>query len=288
MKAPDFAYARPRDLDEALRLLGQAGPDATLLAGGQSLLAALNLRLSSPALLVDIGELNELKGISSADGMVRIGALATYTQILESPAVCRFLPLLVEAVQHVAHVAIRNRGTIGGSMAFADPAAELPACAVALGARLLLVSESGKREVPAETFFTGTFETDLKTGELIAEIRFPCRQANDRWAFLELAQRRGDFAIAGVAVLASVAGRHIDTARVTYFGCADRPRLAEAVSQRLAGVELPPADVDWIAAAVRADVMPSDSPGWRASTKLHLATVLTHRAIRALADSVPE
>jgi aerobic carbon-monoxide dehydrogenase medium subunit len=282
MKAPDFAYAKPRDLGDALRLLAHAGSDAAPLAGGQSLLAALNLRLWSPGLLVDIGELDELKGLSLEDGVVRIGALTTHTQILESPVVFGSLPLVAEAIKYVAHVAIRNRGTIGGSMAFADPAAELPACAVALGGRLLLASESGQREVPAEAFFKGPFETDLKTGELITEIRFPCQRENDRWVFLELAQRRGDFAIAGAAILASVVGLHIDKARVTYLGCVDRPKLAATVSQRLVGLELPLADLDWISAAVRADIAPTDSPGWRASTKLHLATVLTRRALHGL------
>jgi carbon-monoxide dehydrogenase medium subunit len=139
--------------------------------------------------------------------------------------------------------------------------------------------------VAAETFFKGPFETDLKTGELITEIRLPCQRENDRWAFLELVQRRGDFAIAGIAILAAVAGQYIEKARVTYLGYVDRPKLAMTVSQRLTRLQLSPAALDWLDAAVRADIAPTDSPGWRASTKLRLATILTNRALRGLAES---
>jgi carbon-monoxide dehydrogenase medium subunit len=282
MKAPNFAYARPRDLGEALRFLAQFGDAAVPLAGGQSLMALLNLRLSSPEILVDIGGLDEMKEISVADGIVRIGALVTHTQILESPIVCRYLPLVSEAIKHVAHVAIRNRGTIGGSMAFADPAAELPACALALGGSLMLATESGQRDVAAEAFFKGPLETDLKTAELITEIRFPCQRADDYWAFLELAQRRGDLATAGIAIAVSAPGRRVEKARVAYFGCVDRQKLAEAVSQCLLGEKLPPEDLGWLGKAIGSDVVASDSPGWRASTKLRLAAVLTSRALHAM------
>jgi aerobic carbon-monoxide dehydrogenase medium subunit len=282
MKAPNFAYARPRELGEALRLLAQSGNSAVPLAGGQSLLAVLNFRLLNPELLIDIGDLDEMKGISAGDGMVRLGALVTHTEILESPIVRRHLPLLSEAIKHVAHVAIRNRGTIGGSMAFADPAAELPACAIALEGTLVLENECGRREVEAENFFKGPLETDLRIGELITEVRFPCQKSDGYWAFLELAQRRGDLAAAGIAIVVAVAGERIAGARVAYLGCVDRHSLAGSVSQRLIGMTLPPADLGWLSAAVGSDLVPSNSPGWRASTKLRLGTVLTGRALHAV------
>src|SRR5271163_4104133 len=161
MKAPNLAYVRPADLGEALDILHRHNGAAIPLAGGQSLLATLNMRLSSPEILVDIGDLRGLSGISVCDGVVRIGALATHAKTLGSPIVRTHLPLLAEAVRHVAHVAIRNRGTIGASIAYADPAAEIPACSVALEASIVVASRSGEREVPAGDFFRGMFETDL-------------------------------------------------------------------------------------------------------------------------------
>jgi carbon-monoxide dehydrogenase medium subunit len=282
MKARNFAYARPATLAEALELLEHHGEGAVPLAGGQSLLATLNMRLSSPEILVDIGNITELNAISVAGDEVSIGALTTHVEILESPVVKQHLPLLSEAIRHVAHVAIRNRGTIGGSLAYADPAAELPACTLALGGTLVLASRRGKRKVSADRFFKGLFETDLKAGELIVEIRFPIQRSNQRWVFFELSRRRGDFAIAGIAIVATLSGTRVADSRVVYLGCVDKPTLAGAVSTGLVGKSLPLADFDWIDAAIRADLTPLDSAGWKASTKLQLATVLTRRALHTM------
>ena len=198
MKAPDFAYAKPATLAEALDLL--ARPGAKALAGGQSLIPSLNMRLSAPELLVDIGGLPGLSGISAQGGAVRIGALATHAEIGQSELVAREVPLLAKAVPHVAHAAIRNRGTLGGSLANADPAAEYPACAVALEAVIHVAGKSGSRQVRATDFFKGLFETALKEGELITAVDFPAAKAGDRSVFLELARRHGDYAIVGLAV----------------------------------------------------------------------------------------
>jgi len=279
MKAPNLAYVRPADLGQALDILQRHNGAAVPLAGGQSLLATLNMRLSSPEILVDIGDLRGLTDISVSDGIVRIGALATHAKVLGSPIVRTYLPLLAEAVRHVAHVAIRNRGTIGGSIAYADPAAEIPACAVALEASIVLASRSGERRIRADDFFRGLFETALRTDELITEIRFPAQRHDSRWAFAELSRRRGDFAVAGIAVTTRLSGAAIADARVVYFGCVDRPKRAEAVSNALVDRSVPLAELDWIADAVAADLAPFDSPGWKASTKLHLATVLTQRSL---------
>ena len=256
MKAPAFQYARPASPAEAFALL--ARPGAKALAGGQSLIPSLNMRLSAPELLVDIGGLSDWKKIEPRGEVVRIGALVTHSELLRSKDVAKHVPLLAAAVPHVAHAAIRNRGTIGGSLALADPAAEYPAVAVALEATLCIEGAKGARRVKAADFFKGLFETDLKAGELLAAVEFPVANASDRCAFAELARRHGDYAIVGLAA---------SNDRFVYFGVGDRPvafsfkgGLEEARKALKAGLR-PPADLYNSSA-----------------TKLHLATVLLERA----------
>ena len=279
MKAPSFRYARPSTLDAAFRLLETYGDGAVPLAGGQSLLATLTMRLSTPELLVDLGDLTELAGISVEDGDVVIGALTRHADVLASPVVREHLPLVAEAVRHVGHVAIRNRGTLGGSLAYADPAAELPACAVALGATFVLGSPRGRRTVGAEDFFVGLQRTALQPAELILQARIPVQPRDGVYAFAELSRRRGDFAIAGLAALASLAAQRITAARLVYFGCTDRAKVAREVSAALVGCTLPLDPADDLADTLARDLDPTDSPGIRASTKLQLAGVLTRRAL---------
>jgi carbon-monoxide dehydrogenase medium subunit len=284
MKARNFRYVRPASLQEAYRMLAEAGGEAVPIAGGQSLLAGLNMRLSSPKVLVDIGNLAELTGQSYADGMVRLGALTRHRDLLSSAIVRAHLPLLAEAAPHIGHIAIRNRGTIGGSLAYADPAAELPACAVALGATLVLGSAKGERQVKAEDFFKGLFETDLRAGELIVEVKFPEVPTGTSTGFAELSRRHGDFALVGVAALAILRAGEIESARIVYFGCIDRARVAASVSAALSGAAVPLEDASPYAAAIRNDVKPDDTPGLRADTKLHMATVLTRRALNSMVE----
>ena len=284
MKARNFRYVRPASLQEAYRMLAEAGGEAVPIAGGQSLLAGLNMRLSSPKVLVDIGNLAELTGQSYADGMVRLGALTRHRDLLSSAIVRAHLPLLAEAAPHIGHIAIRNRGTIGGSLAYADPAAELPACAVALGATLVLGSAKGERQVKAEDFFKGLFETDLRPGELIVEVKFPEVPTGTSTGFAELSRRHGDFALVGVAALAILRAGEIESARIVYFGCVDRPRVAASVSAALSGAAVPLEDASPYAGAIRNDVKPDDTPGLRADTKLHMATVLTRRALNSMVE----
>lgn len=281
MKARNFRYVRPASLQQAYRILEEGGGDAVPLAGGQSLLAGLNMRLSAPKLLVDIGELRELGGQSHAGGVVRLGALTRHRELLESELSRTRLPLLARAAEHIGHAAIRNRGTLGGSLAYADPAAELPACCVALGATLVLGSNAGERRVRAEDFFKGLFETDLKPGELILAVEFPERAAEEAMGFAELARRHGDFALVGLAAVATLVRNRIERARLVYFGCVERAALARAVSAAVAGLSLPLTDQAALAAAIRTDLSPNDTPGLRADTKLHLATVLTRRVVNA-------
>jgi aerobic carbon-monoxide dehydrogenase medium subunit len=284
MKARNFRYVRPASLQEAYQMLAEAGGEAVPIAGGQSLLAGLNMRLSSPKVLVDIGNLAELTGQSYADGMVRLGALTLHRDLLSSAIVRAHLPLLAEAAPHIGHIAIRNRGTIGGSLAYADPAAELPACAVALGATLVLGSAKGERQVKAEDFFKGLFETDLRAGELIVEVKFPEVPTGTSTGFAELSRRHGDFALVGVAALAILRAGEIESARIVYFGCVDHARVAASVSAALSGAAVPLEDASPYAAAIRDDVKPDDTPGLRADTKLHMATVLTRRALNSMVE----
>ena len=281
MKAPNFAYVKASTLDDALDLLAEHS-GAVPLAGGQSLMATLNLRLSSPDLLVDIGGLDELRGIYANGDHVRIGALATHAEVAASPAVRQHLPLIAEAIRHVGHLAIRNRGTFGGSLAYADPAAELPACSVALAATLLIAGRTGRREVAADRFYKGMFETALHPGELIVGVRVPKQKPSQKWGFSELSRRHGDFALAGLAAVATVDGDKIGEARLVYIGCADRAKLALGVAQRLRGQRLPLGKSEWLPETIAADLDPVDTPGLSAPTKIQLAATLTRRLLQSL------
>ena len=284
MKARNFRYLRPVSLAHAYQALADAGGEAVAVAGGQSLLPGLNMRLSAPKLLVDIGDLNELRGQSYADGTVRLGALTRHRELLASDLVRQHLPLLRKAAPHIGHVAIRNRGTLGGSLAYADPAAELPACAVALGATLVLGSLAGEREVKAEDFFKGLFETDLQPGELIVTVKFPMTPAGASVGFAELSRRHGDFALVGLAAVATLQGHSISETRLVYFGCADRPKLATKVSAAVKGLDAPLPDTSAFEQAIRQDLAPEDTPGLRGDTRLHMATVLTRRVLNSLPE----
>jgi carbon-monoxide dehydrogenase medium subunit len=287
MKARNFRYIRPSSLDQACRILAEAGGDAVPVAGGQSLLAGLNMRLSAPKLLVDIGDLKELTGQSHADGTVRLGALTRHAELLRSKLVQNHVPLLVRAAGHIGHMAIRNRGTLGGSLAYADPAAELPACAVVLRATLILRGIAGEREIKAEDFFKGLFETELKPDELIIALKFPAMQAGMSVGFSELSRRHGDFALVGLAAVATMRHDRIDSARLSYFGCVDRAKIARSVSAAVTGLATPLPDTSAFAQAIGRDLTPDDTPGLRADTKLHMATVLTRRVLNSLSERAP-
>src|SRR5262245_28986307 len=197
LKPSPFAYAKARSLAHAIELL--ADDEARLLAGGQSLIATLNMRLSAPRLLVDLNGVGGLDGIVVKDGVVEIGALVRHAQAEHSAEIARLAPLIATAMPHIGHPAIRNRGTIGGSIAFADPAAELPACLLALGGELAIAGPQGSRSMKADDFFKGLFETALTPREVLTAIRLPAATAETRVGFAELARRHGDYAMAGLA-----------------------------------------------------------------------------------------
>jgi CO/xanthine dehydrogenase FAD-binding subunit len=204
VKPPSFAYSCPRSLDEALELLAAHGDDAKLLAGGQSLMPMLNLRFAEPRVLVDVNRLPDLGGIRRDDGTLRIGAMTRHRTIETSPLAAAADPLLCRAAREIGHLAIRNRGTIGGSLAHADPAAEWPLVAAALGARITLRSAKATRTIAARDFFLAPLTTAARADEMLTEVAFPAAAANDRWGFCELSRRPGDFAVVAVACRVTV------------------------------------------------------------------------------------
>src|SRR6266567_1987204 len=206
MKASAFAYARATSVDNALELLAAHGGKAKVLSGGQSLMPAMNLRLISPELIIDIGEIGELRGIARRGEVLSIGALTRHVDLLKSPEIGAHSPLLAKAVAHVAHPAIRNRGTLGGSLAHADPASELPACMLALDATIVVRNEHAERRIAAGEFFRGIYETVLSASELLVAVELPIARWNSVHFFHEFARRIGDYAIAGLAAQTIVEG----------------------------------------------------------------------------------
>ncbi len=281
MKAPRFDFVRAESVRHAAELLDRHGDDARILAGGQSLMPVLNMRLSQPEILIDINRLDALKGISVEDGVVRIGALARHAEVMDSAIVAEHLPLIAEAMPHVAHVAVRNRGTFCGSVALADPAAELPACVLALGATLVVESVAGRREIAAEDYFMGLYETARRPNELLIEALIPAETPGSVSVFMELALRRGDFAIAGLACRVTLADGVLTGVRLVYFASEDRPRLATAAMAALDGKRWDDDARAAASAALAGDLDPMTNLDGGAAMKLHLQRVLTGRALDA-------
>ncbi|MGB8894353.1 MAG: xanthine dehydrogenase family protein subunit M [Pseudolabrys sp.] len=278
MKPAPFAYKKARSLDEAVALLGEN--DARLLAGGQSLIATLNMRLSAPSLLIDINGLTGLNGISVKAGAVEIGALARHAQAERSDVIAKHAPLIACAMPHIGHPAIRNRGTFGGSIAFADPAAELPACLLALDGEIEATGPKGKRTVKAQNFFKGLFETALAAQEVLTAIRVPATNKDTRVGFAELARRHGDYAIVGLAASARADGKGLADVRLAYFGIGSTPVRAKKAETALAS-----GNIDAAVAAL--DLDPNDDVQATAKVKKHLAGVLLRRVAKQLLEARP-
>jgi carbon-monoxide dehydrogenase medium subunit len=281
MKASAFSYERATSVGNALELLVAHGDRAKVLSGGQSLMPAMNLRLISPQLIVDIGDLTELRGIAVKGDILSIGALTRHVDLQRSADVAAHAPLLVEAIAHVAHPAIRNRGTIGGSLAHADPASELPACMIALDATIVIRGSKGERRIPAAGFFKGIYETDLSAQELLVAVELPAPRTNCAYFFHEYARRHGDYAIAGLAAQAITADGVFRDLRMAYFAVGDRPVLARAAS-RLVGVTVTAAVMSEASAALAEELDPQEDQQASASMRRHLAKVLMVRCVAAL------
>lgn len=281
MKPAPFDYHAPTRLEDALQLLAEHGSDAKPLAGGQSLVPAMNFRLAQPAVLVDLNGVAKLAHVTwERDGGLRLGAMTRQRVLERDRLVADQAPLLAEAAPHIAHEQIRNRGTIGGSLAHADPASELPAVMVALGARFRVRSLAGERWVPAADFFVGLFTTVLEPGELLVEVEVPPRPVGAGWGFEEAARRHGDYALAGVAAQVELAGDgRCSEARVVLFGVGEGPTSSPAARDALLGVKATDAVVRAAAAAVERDIEPSSDIHASAAYRRHLAQVLTRRAL---------
>jgi carbon-monoxide dehydrogenase medium subunit len=281
MKASAFAYARATSVANALELLAVHGDKARVLSGGQSLIPAMNLRLVSPELIVDIGEISELRGIAVKGETLVVGALTRHADVLKSSDIVKYTPLLAAAVAHVAHPAIRNRGTIGGSLAQADPASELPACMLALDATIVVRGPAGERRIAAAEFFTGIYETKLTPQDLLVAIEVPAARKGSAHFFREFARRHGDYAIVGLAAQAVLEGDRFASLRLGYFAVGDKPVLAN-VAARLTGVAITPALLAEASAALSDELDPYEDQQASPAMRRHLATVLLTRCIATL------
>jgi CO/xanthine dehydrogenase FAD-binding subunit len=281
MKPAPFRYVAARTLDEALQLKAEHGDEARFLAGGQSLVPTMNFRLTQPAILIDINPVKECAGMRrNGAHSLRIGALTRYAVLERDVATARELPLVHEALPHIAHPQIRNRGTIGGNLAHADPASEMPAIVLVLGARLRAQSKGSDRWIEAGDFFVGALSTALAADEMLTEIELPLTGPRVGTCFMEVARRRGDFAIAGVACVVELdAENSCVEARIGLCNAGDRPILAEEASGSLAGKIVGAAEIEAAAGLVQNDIDPGGSIHASKEFQRHIAGVLTARAL---------
>ena len=282
MKPAPFAYVRAENLDDAFRVLEARGDGARILAGGQSLMPTLNMRLSAPDVLVDIGRVAGLAGIEDAGDHLRIGAMTRHVEVETSALVAAHAPLLALAMPHVAHPAIRNRGTFGGSIAFADPAAEFPACAVVLEARMTIAGRGGSRTVDAHDFFRGLYETAVGPGEILTAVEVPKIAPGWKSGFMELARRHGDYAIIGLAAHVEVEDGRFRGGRLVYFGAGERPVSAARTAALLEGQGWSDALAARLAESLDGELEPFDDLNADAAMRRHLAGVLAKRTLAPL------
>ncbi|MDX1436638.1 MAG: xanthine dehydrogenase family protein subunit M [Anaerolineales bacterium] len=282
MKPPVFDYIAPENLDHALHELQQAGWDAKLLAGGQSLVPMMNFRLVQPAVLIDLNPLEELSFIrSNGDGAVRIGAMTRLSRLEQDPLIEKHIPLLHEALPHVAHIQIRTRGTAGGSLAHADPAAELPVIALAADARMKLKGPDGERWLDAPDFFQGMFTTALGTDEILVELEIPPTPESTGWAFIEFARRPGDYALCGVAARITLDDAGVcSNARLVYLNAGDGPVTAFQAAASLVGQPYSKENAAEAARiAAETEIAPMGNVHASPEYQQHLAAVLTRRVL---------
>jgi carbon-monoxide dehydrogenase medium subunit len=289
MKTAPFEYHAPRTVDEVLSLLAEHGDEAKVLAGGQSLVPLLAMRLARPSQLVDINEVDGLEYIRPLDGDgVAFGALARERDAERSPLVAEQVPVLADALPLIGHVSIRNRGTIGGSMAHADASAELPAVAVIAGADMVVRSSAGERVVPAEDFFAGHFTTSMADDELLTEVRIPSGPAGAGWVFYEIARRHGDFALVGVAAMLTLDGDRIGDARLALIGVSDRAVRAPDAEAALRGQSATPDAFAAAAQEATKELEPATDMHGSSEFRRHLAAVATQRALTIAAQRAGE
>jgi aerobic carbon-monoxide dehydrogenase medium subunit len=280
MKPAPFRYVAARSLEQALALKAELGDEARFLAGGQSLVPTMNFRLTQPTMLIDINPLDELAGIRNGSDTLRIGALTRYRSLERDPMTAVKLPLIAEALPVIAHPQIRNRGTIGGNLAHADPASEMPAIVLTLGGRLHAQSVRGERWIEARDFFVGALTTALESDEMLTEVELPAAAADSGACFLEMSRRRGDFAIIGVACMVRLdAQRECLEARIGLCNAGDGPVYADEASSSLVGKKLGEGEIAEAAALVQGAIDPGGSIHASKDYQRHIAGVLTARAL---------
>ena len=280
MKAAAFDYVKPKALHEALSLLEEAGEDARLIAGGQTLLATLNMRLSEPSVLIDITDIAELKGISVVGDNLRIGALVTHTEIEDSELVAKHAPLLKAAAPHIAHRAIRNLGTWGGSLAYGDPAAEWPACSLTLRATMIIQGPAGERRISAKDFFIDLYTTSLEPDEILVATEIPFASKQEVFYFHELARRHGDYAVAGLAAVAKKQGDVLTNCAFTFFSVGATPVMATAAQDLVDGKKLNDELIAQAVSAARNEIEAIADITNSAEAKQHLIGVLLERCLK--------
>lgn len=283
MKPRAFEYVKAASLQDVFSVLDAHGDEAKLLAGGQSLVPALNMRLAVPAIVVDVNAVAELRGIAVVGDRLRIGAMNRYTEVAASDLVARHAPLIARAIPFIAHPAIRNRGTFGGSLCNADPASELPACALALQAVFNLRSSGGDRAVAAADFFLGTCTTALDSNEILVSVDLPLAAENAVFFFDEVVRRRGDYAMAGLAASATRRNGVLSRLHLAFFAVSDMPYLARAAMAEAEGRAAEELDLEAVCTALGKDFAPQGDLVTSGAAKLHLMKVLTGRALAAFA-----
>ena len=280
MKAAAFDYVKPKALQDALSLLAEAGDDAQLIAGGQTLLATLNMRLSEPSVLIDITDLAELKGITLVGDQLRIGALVTHTEIEDSELIAKHAPLLKAAAPHIAHRAIRNLGTWGGSLAYGDPAAEWPACSLAMQATMIIQGPSGERRVSANDFFIDLYTTSLEPDEILVATEMPIATSGTVFYFHELARRHGDYAVVGLAAVAQKQGDILSHCAFTFFSVSSKPVMATKAQDLVNGQKLNEEHIRKAVMAAREEIEAMADLTNSEQVKEHLIGVLLERGLK--------
>ena len=278
MKSPDFSYYEALSIEDAIKFKCTDN-ESIFLAGGQSLIPALNMRLSSPSCLIDISKINELKNISIDDDFISIGASVTHSEVLQNKIILEYLPILTNVLKMVAHPAIRNKGTHGGSIAYGDPAAELPAFAVALNAEITLVGLKGTRTVFANDFYYGLFETEIKDDEILTNIKYPLLKSNQKIIFDEICRRHGDYAMAGLIANVEMLNSKINNLKLVFFATGIKPEVALKTSNTIIKDGF---NYSKIKEILKTELDLDADLNSSSEMKLHLATVLTNRVLKLL------
>lgn len=285
MKPNSFSYVKAQSLTEVLAHLAEHGDDARILAGGQSLIPAMNMRMAVAETLVDVSAVAELQGIRQEEDHLTIGAMARHVEVLNSPLVAEHAPLIAKAMPNIAHATIRNRGTFGGSLCNADPASELPACVLAMDAKLNIQNASGARTVAAEDFFEAVYTTCLAEDELLLSVDVPNTSSSTVTFFEEVSRRKGDYAMAGLAARADVLGGRLSNLRLAFFAVGDRPLRAISAESLLNGITRGELDLGALSSALSSDITPEEDLTTSGEAKAVIMRVLLRKAVTHFFES---